>query len=146
VSEAGRGAAAVLAALRDAADAAGAARGRPDEGGRPSAALSGDPQSRLTRYFDTSVFSQPAAFTFGNTARLLPDVRGPGMANSDFAIFKKTSINERFSVEFRTEFFNIFNTPVFRHPGTALGTPQFGVISGTRGNPRLVQFGLRLLF
>ncbi len=111
-----------------------------------SAELSGDPQTRLTQYFRTDVFSQPAAFTFGNTARVLPDVRGPGIAQWDFAIFKRTQIGERLGIEFRTEFFNLFNTPLFRHPGTALGTPQFGVISGTRGVPRLVQFGLRALF
>ncbi len=111
-----------------------------------SAKLSGDPQTRLDEYFRTDVFSQPAAFTFGNTGRLLPDVRGPGITQWDFALFKRTQIGERLGVEFRTEFFNLFNTPTFRHPGTGLGTPQFGVISGTRGVPRLVQFGLRVLF
>lgn len=111
-----------------------------------SAELSGDPQTRLDEYFRTDVFSQPAAFTFGNTGRILPDVRGPGISQWDFAIFKRTQIGERLGVEFRTEFFNLFNTPIFRHPGTALGTPQFGVVGGTRGVPRLVQFGLRLLF
>ena len=111
-----------------------------------SAELSGDPQTRLGEYFRTDVFSQPPAFTFGNTARVLPDVRGPGIAQWDFAIFKRTQIGERVGVEFRTEFFNLFNTPIFRHPGSSLGTPQFGVISGTRGVPRLIQFGLRVLF
>ena len=105
-----------------------------------SAELSGDPQTRLGEYFRTDVFSQPPAFTFGNTARVLPDVRGPGIAQWDFAIFKRTQIGEQVGVEFRTEFFNLFNTPIFRHPGSSLGTPQFGVISGTRGVPRLIQF------
>ncbi len=117
----------------------------PDNNGT-SAELSGDPQTRLNKYFRTDVFSQPAAFTFGNSGRVLPDVRGPGIAQWDFAIFKRTQIGERVGLEFRTEFFNLFNTPVFRHPGTGLGTPQFGVIGGTRGVPRLVQFGLRVLF
>ncbi len=111
-----------------------------------SAKLSGDPQTRLDEYFRTDVFSQPPAFTFGNTGRLLPDVRGPGITQWDFAIFKRTTIGEGLGVEFRTEFFNLFNTPTFRHPATGLGTPQFGVISGTRGVPRLVQFGLRVQF
>ena len=111
-----------------------------------SAELSGDPQTRLNRYFNTGVFSQPEAFTFGNTGRILPDVRGPGISQWDFALFKRTNIGEQFGIEFRAELFNMFNTPLFRHPGTALGTPQFGVISGTRGNPRLVQFGLRVSF
>ncbi len=111
-----------------------------------SAELSGDPQTRLDEYFRTDVFSQPAAFTFGNTGRILPDTRGPGITQWDFAVFKRTQIGEQVGIEFRTEFFNLFNTPTFRHPGTSLGTPQFGVISGTRGVPRLVQFGLRVQF
>ncbi len=111
-----------------------------------SAEKSGDPQTRMTEYFRTDVFSQAPAFTFGNTGRLLPDVRGPGIAQFDFALFKRTQITEGLGLEFRTEFFNLFNTPTFRHPGTGLNTPQFGVISGTRGVPRLVQFGLRVIF
>ena len=73
-------------------------------------------------------------------------VRGPGISQWDFALFKRTNIGEQFGIELRAELFNMFNTPLFRHPGTALGTPQFGIISGTRGNPRLVQFGLRVSF
>ena len=117
----------------------------PDNNGQ-SAALTGDPQTRLNRYFNTDVFSQPEAFTFGNSGRILPDVRGPGLNQWSFALFKRTNVTEGVGIEFRTEFFNLFNTPLFRHPGTALGTPQFGVITGTRGNPRLVQFGLRVRF
>ena len=117
----------------------------PDNNGQ-SAALTGDPQTRLNRYFNTDVFSQPEAFTFGNSGRILPDVRGPGLNQWSFALFKRTNVTEGVGIEFRTEFFNLFNTQLFRHPGTALGTPQFGVITGTRGNPRLVQFGLRVRF
>jgi hypothetical protein len=49
-------------------------------------------------------------------------------------------------MQFRTEVFNLFNRVQFGYPGTSLGTPQFGVISGQYNNPRLVQLALRLLF
>ena len=88
----------------------------------------------------------PAPFTFGNLARTLPDVRGPGIDDYNFAIFKNTSLTERLGLQFRTEIFNLFNRVQFSPPGLSLGTAQFGVISGQYNNPRLIQFALRLLF
>jgi len=111
-----------------------------------SARLEGSAQSRLTRWFDTSAFTPAAAFTFGNVARSLTDVRSHGVNNIDFTIFKNTRITERFGLQFRTEIFNLFNRVQFVYPGTQLGNPQFGVVSGQYNNPRLVQFALRLQF
>ncbi len=118
---------------------------RPNSAGR-SAKLDGAAQSRLTRWFDTSAFSAPPTFTFGNLARNLPDVRSAGVNNFDFALFKKTPITERVGLEFRTEIFNLFNRVQFNSPGLSLGTAQFGVVSGQYNQPRLVQLALRLLF
>ena len=59
---------------------------------------------------------------------------------------KQTQLTERFKLEFRTEFFNLFNHVQFADPGTALGNRQFGIVSASRNQPRLVQFGLRLWF
>lgn len=103
-------------------------------------------QSRLTQWFDTAAFSLPAPFTFGNSSRTLPDVRSHGIANYDFTVFKNTQITEQVGLQFRTEVFNLFNRVRFGQPGTALGNPQFGVISGQFNDPRLVQFALRLVF
>jgi hypothetical protein len=111
-----------------------------------SAKLSGAVQSRLTKWFDTSAFTLPPSFTFGNLARTLPDVRAPGVANWNFAVVKNTQITERIGIQFRTEIFNLFNRVQFNSPGLAQGNPQFGVISGQYNDPRLVQFALRLLF
>jgi len=118
---------------------------RPNSTGT-SANLEGSAQSRVTRWFDTSAFTATPAFTFGNTARSLTDVRSHGVANYDFTVFKNTQITERFGVQFRSEVFNLFNRVQFAYPGTALGNPQFGVVSGQYNNPRLVQFALRLMF
>ena len=108
--------------------------------------ISGAAQSRLNRWFDISCFQQPPAFTFGNVGRTLPDVRSHGINNFDFALFKNTPITELVGLQFRTEFFNVFNRVQFGFPGQALGNPQFGVVSSQLNNPRLVQFALRLLF
>jgi hypothetical protein len=112
-----------------------------------SARLDGPAQQRLSRWFDTTQFSQPAAFNFGNTARVLSNIRAHGINNFDFAIFKNTQlVRERVGLQFRTEIFNLFNRVQFGFPGRAFGNPQFGVVSGQANQPRLVQFALRVIF
>jgi hypothetical protein len=108
--------------------------------------VGGSAQSRLNDWFNVAAFSLPAPFTFGNSARTLPDMRAQGIANFDFSTFKNTRITEQVGLQFRAEIFNLFNRVQFGYPGTAIGNPQFGVISGQYNNPRLVQFALRLLF
>lgn len=117
---------------------------RPNNNGQ-SAELHGNIKSRLNQYFDTSVFSQPPAFTFGNVSRTLPDVRTPGFVNFDFSVIKNTRLLESGNVQFRAEFFNIINHPNFGAPGTTLATSSFGVI-GSASDGRVIQFALKLLF
>jgi hypothetical protein len=105
--------------------------------------ISGSAQSRLTKWFNTSCFAPPAAFTFGSESRLDPNLRSAGIANWDFALFKTTQIAERYSLQFRTEFFNVFNRVLFGQPGLTDGNPSFGVVSSQSNNPRLIQFALR---
>jgi hypothetical protein len=118
---------------------------RPNNSGA-SARLSGPVVDRLNEYFDTAAFSQPAPFTFGNTSRTLPDVRGPSLANLDLSLFKNFRVTESAFVQFRAEAFNLTNTPVFGMPGTTFGAVTFGDISSQSNAPRQVQFGLRLQF
>jgi hypothetical protein len=121
-------------------------------GSRPSVtvgcdkSISGSAQSRLNEWFNTSCFAQPAAYTFGSESRLDPNLRSAGIANWDFALFKTTQITERVGVQFRTEFFNLFNRVQFAQPGLAAGNPSFGVVSSQTNNPRLIQFALRAMF
>jgi len=118
---------------------------RPNSTGR-SAALSGPVQDRLTKYFDTAQFTQPAAFTFGNVSRTLPDVRGPRTTNLDVSLFKNFQVTERLRAQFRGEAFNISNSPMFGLPGTALGGNNFGVINNQSNRPRQIQVALRFDF
>jgi hypothetical protein len=106
----------------------------------------GSAQSRLNQWFNTAAFALPTPFTFGNSSRTMPDARAHGIANYDLSAFKNTKITETVGLQFRAEIFNLFNRVRFAYPGTALGNPQFGIVSGQYNDPRLVQFALRLLF
>jgi hypothetical protein len=118
---------------------------RPNSTGR-SAELSGAIQGRLTKFFDTTQFTQPAPFTFGNVSRTLPDVRGPRSTNLDLSLFKNFQVTEALRMQLRGEAFNITNSPMFGLPGTALGTANFGVITSQANLPRQIQVALRLDF
>lgn len=118
---------------------------RPNNNGT-SAKLEGPVQKRLTRYFNTSVFSQPPAFTFGNVSPRLPDVRNDGVRNWDLSVFKNFLLTERLHLQFRAEALNAFNTPRFGGPNTSVTSSSFGVITSQSNAPRQIQFGLKLLF
>jgi hypothetical protein len=118
---------------------------RPNWSGK-DATLSGPMSDKLLRYFDTSVFSFNAPFTFGNAPRLMPNLRSPGVANFDMSVFKNTNINERMRLQFRIEAFNAFNRVQFGVPNTSINSSAFGVISSQQNSPRNYQLGLRLLF
>jgi hypothetical protein len=109
----------------------------------------------ITNWFNTNCFAPPPQWGFGTEARVDPVLRGPGIDNFDFAVFKRTKVNERLGIEFRTEFFNLFNHPYFNVPatgynGTATGN-SFGVITstiqaGVASSERLIQFALKVVF
>lgn len=117
---------------------------RPNNTGR-SAALSGDVESRLNRFFDTSAFTIPEPYTFGNTSRALPDARGPGRRNYNLGVSRRFHVRERVVLLFRGETYNLSNTPVFGFPGTKLGANNFGVISSAGGS-RQMQLSVRAQF
>ena len=103
----------------------------------------------LQSWFNTSCFAAPPAWGYGTESRVDASLRAKGINNFDFAVFKKTSITERFNVEFRTEFFNLFNHPQFGPPnGTCCSdnNANFGVVTNTVNLPRLIQFGLKFNF
>jgi hypothetical protein len=108
--------------------------------------LSGAVTDRLLKFFDTSVFSFNAPFTFGNAPRIMSTLRSPGVDNFDVSLFKNTRITERFQLQFRAEAFNVFNRVQFGVPNTSINSTAFGVISSQQNSPRNLQLGLRLLF
>jgi hypothetical protein len=119
---------------------------RPNVGGGCNYETPGGAQQRLNQWFNKACFSQPAAFTFGNEPRVDSTLRSAGIANWDFSAYKDFPFTERARLQFRAEFFNLFNRVQFAPPNTQFGTAQFGVVSQQANQPRLVQFALRLLF
>jgi hypothetical protein len=111
--------------------------------------VDGSAQSKITGWFNTACFTTPAIYTFGNEARTDPILRGPGIANYDFSVFKNTSITERVKIEFRAEAFNLFNRVQFGSPNlgqTTAANNLFGQITTQQNTPRLMQMALRLRF
>ncbi|MCC6860774.1 MAG: TonB-dependent receptor [Bryobacterales bacterium] len=113
---------------------------RPDQVGDPN-----EVQGRsIDRWFNTEAFAPAARFRWGTAGR--NTVTGPGINNWDFSVFKSFAIDERRKIQFRSEFFNLFNRAEFGFPGSAVGTAQFGRISGTTRDPRDVQLSLKFLW
>jgi hypothetical protein len=93
--------------------------------------------------FDASVFTATAATNIGNTRRNA--FTGPNAVNTDFAVFKNFPFMENKRVQFRAEFFNVFNHVQFNLPTSSLSSSSVGKItSDSNANPRLVQLGLRI--
>ena len=89
-------------------------------------------------------FANPAPGTLGS----LPHgaLTGPSFFRADFSALKRTRLTEHQNIEFRAEFFNIFNTVNFENPNLNINDPNFGVVSAIRGEPRVIQFALRYNF
>jgi Carboxypeptidase regulatory-like domain len=100
-------------------------------------------EQRVQRFFNTSLFVPNAIGTFGNSGRNI--MRGPRFFNVDLGLVKDTKLTERAKVQFRSEFFNVFNNVNFAGPGATLGAANFGKITGAR-TPRILQLALKFLF
>ena len=115
--------------------------------------LPGSWEERVTagKVFNTACFTAPTSqFNYGNEGAYDPDIRGQGVTNFDLTGFKRFSIRERYTVEFRAEAFNFANHPRFANPATSLGVAGFGGISQGGGSqvnqPRLLQLALKIGF
>jgi hypothetical protein len=64
----------------------------------------------------------------------------------DFSVNKHVPITERFNAELRGEFFNVLNMVNFASPTGSIASSGFGGIKATDGNPRVIQFALKLVF
>jgi hypothetical protein len=96
-------------------------------------------------WVSTSAFNSPAPNTFGNAGRDV--LRGPGLTNYDFSLFRNFRFKERIKLEMRAETTNLTNTPHFANPATSINSATFGIVSATgyNGN-RQMQLGLRLSY
>jgi hypothetical protein len=81
----------------------------------------------------------------GNASRV--PVVGPDFVNSDFSLIKQFALpGKEMGLNFRAEFFNLFNHPQYGMPVNDINAPGFGAVNSTVNNPRLVQLALKLSF
>lgn len=106
-------------------------------------------------YLNPAAFTAPATGTFGTCAPY--QFYGPGIQMWDLSIFKEFKFTERWKLQFRAEFFNAFNHPNFGNPNGDISSGGFGKVSNTLapilgtdsggpGDPREIQFALKLYF
>jgi hypothetical protein len=112
-----------------------------------------DPKSShptIGAWFNTQCFVAPPPGQLGTASRT--PVYGPDFVNTDFSAVKRFRVSEAMNVDFRAEFFNLFNHAQFNDPGSSstpgadLNAGSFGKINSTVGNPRVIQFALKLNF
>jgi hypothetical protein len=123
--------------------------------------ISGKPSQRIGQWFNVNCFVAPTQtaavgggaysqynnWTFGNEPRVDPTLRAQGLDTSDFSVAKGIAIHERYHVDIKTEFYNVFNWTQFSPPSTtADGGSSFGTVSAQYNNPRLIQFSGRFTF
>lgn len=120
--------------------------------GSPEAALIPTPAARgvnstsTSRNVNTSNYplTQPLLGNFGTLGRNV--LRMNGLTNFNWMLLKNTRVSERLSVQFRAEFYNVFNNTSFSLLANDLSSPMFGTYNGTETTARQIQFGLKLLW
>lgn len=117
---------------------------RPDATGI-SPDLSSEERS-VSQWLNPAAFRIPDGFAFGNTGRNVGT--GPSLKNVDFSVFKDIFLDSegKRKLQFRTEFFNVLNTPQFQIPNRTFNTPQFGTITETIADNRDIQLALRFIW
>jgi hypothetical protein len=137
--------------LIDSTNASGAAfsnGGNDNNWNRPNHVFGCDGQAAnhgQLQWINPSCYVAPPAGELGNAGRV-PAV-GPGFVNTDFSVIKQFALpREGMGINFRAEFFNLFNHPQFGMPVNDVSAAGFGSVNSTVNNPRLVQFALKLTF
>jgi carboxypeptidase family protein len=101
--------------------------------------------AKAEMWFNTSCFSEPADFAFGNESRVDSQLKTEGEDNWDMSFNKYFTLTEQLKLKFTSEIFDIFNHAQFAEPNVGLG-PSFGQITHQVNLPRTVQFALRVSF
>jgi len=123
----------------------------PNTSNRPDVSGNAKDPHTVGEWFDTSIFSTPTGGTFGNTPRNF--VRGPGRDNWSLSLFKNFMLNQErgSNIQFRAEFFNVWNHTQFIGNGqlngisTNLGASDFGKVTGAY-DPRTIQLALKISY
>jgi hypothetical protein len=116
--------------------------GGPQRAERIANAPGSAPKTRQ-QWLNKAEFTVPEQFTFGNERR--NDLIGPGYLNVDFNARKNFNI-ERLTMQFKAEFFNLFNRTQLGLPNNNIQSSAFGSITSASASARQIQFGLKILF
>jgi len=115
---------------------------------KDNADVVGDPArptgvDEVVKWFNTTAFAVPPLGTFGTSGR--NNMRGPGRQVVNLSLFKNLTVIERVRLQLRAEGFNVFNRANFANPSSAVNSVNCGRILTAR-DPRVIQFGAKLLF
>jgi hypothetical protein len=111
---------------------------------RPNRIESGEvPDPGPDSWFDPGAFPIAEYGSFGNSGRNILD--GPGYKDFGLSLIKSSNIRESLNLQFRTEFFNAFNSVNFNLPDIFIGSPTAGKVLSAQ-SARRIQFGLKLIF
>ena len=126
----------------DRLDVGSSANQRPQLAGNPNLPTE---QRRPERWFDTSTFTVPPPFSYGNAGRGI--VEGPGLFNVDLSVIREFKLGEDQRLEFRFEAFNLTNHTNFISTDSTwtFANQNFGSI-GSAGEGRALQFGLKIYY
>ncbi len=108
--------------------------------------LVGDPTGNKTvdSWFNVAAFQVVPSGTFGNAGRNI--VRGPGFATMDLSVQRRIPLLARAGLTLRWDVFNAFNRANFGQPDSNIASGTVGTITSVAGDPRAMQFALRLDF
>jgi len=96
-------------------------------------------------WLNRAAFAAPTAGQYGNLGRNI--ARGPSAFQFDVSVLKNTALWKEHNLQFRAEFFNLPNTPIWENPVSAINNPNFGrVLTGIAASQRQVQLSLRYQF
>ena len=112
-------------------------------GGDPSMGAGSSHAQTISDYFNLAAFVPNALGTFGSSGKNI--IRGPRTFNTDLSLSKNFRIMERATLQFRSEFFNVFNNVNFAQPQNSLSSTSLGRITAA-ADPRILQFALKLSF
>jgi hypothetical protein len=118
-------------------------RDRPDVVGDPKLPADRPRGELIARFFDGNAFRANAPGQFGNNGR--NSLIGPGLANVNAGLFKNFRFWERHQIQFRSEFFNLFNRVNLGSPNASLISPSFGRILSADA-ARQIQLALKYMF
>ena len=108
--------------------------------------IDSDPEDKLTRWFDPTVFAQPAPFALGNAPERIPGLRAHHLNSLDLSLIKEVRPAPALRLQLRIEAFNLFDYVQFGSPNTTLSSATVGQVTSQANSPRQLQFGVKAIW